>query len=201
MSTNLQYIEVTGEICDTPSLSFTPKDQTAVLSVPITIPPKNQKYLHNQLTLIFFGNDAEKKKDQFQLGDQIYASGPLIYYQDKKEVYCSLIRKVPKLFRPINQIRLMGRLTKDAEPFKFGNDDILVTFSVAHNYKEQVNYHNCTIFGKYGEKLLPELTKGKWVSLRGELVLREIQGKQTTSFREEVIVDQLTFARPEEPAS
>ncbi len=70
----------------------------------------------------------------------------------------------------INNITIIGNLTKDAEVRYTQAGTAVVSFSLAYNHdKETVSYFEVTVWGEYGEKVKPYLTKGKQVALRGEL--------------------------------
>lgn len=70
----------------------------------------------------------------------------------------------------INNITIIGNLTKDAEIRYTQTGKAVVNFSLAYNHdKETVSYFDITVWGEYGEKVKPYLTKGKQVAVTGEL--------------------------------
>jgi len=77
----------------------------------------------------------------------------------------------------VNEVRLTGRLTKDAEIKYLNSGTPIVTFSLAitrnvkegDGYKEVVDYFETTMFGKRAESLVKHLKKGIKVSILGEL--------------------------------
>lgn len=79
--------------------------------------------------------------------------------------------------KDINQVTLVGRLTRDAELKYTTGGTAIAKFSIANNYskkvgdqwQELVNYFDCTVFGKTAEALNQYLVKGKQVAIAGEL--------------------------------
>jgi len=77
----------------------------------------------------------------------------------------------------VNEVRLTGRLTRDAEIKYISSGTPIVTFSLAvtrnvkdgNEYKEVVDYFETSMFGKRGESLVKHLKKGVKVSILGEL--------------------------------
>ena len=70
----------------------------------------------------------------------------------------------------INTITIIGHLTKDAEIRYTQTGKAVVNFSLAYNHdKETVSFFDVTVWGEYGEKVKPYLTKGKQVAVTGEL--------------------------------
>ena len=77
----------------------------------------------------------------------------------------------------INQVVLVGRLTRDAE-LKYTSGGMPVcAFSIAVNYKkksgdqwtEEVSFFDIVLFGRQGEAIHQYLGKGKQVAVSGEL--------------------------------
>lgn len=194
MSANLQYFECSGVVQEEPTLAYTPRDQKPVLNVHLELPAKSSRYVSNEVILVFFGDEAMQRKERYSQGDTVFAAGLLRYYNGKKQIMCNVDRKIPSLTIPINTIRIMGHIVKDAEPFPFGNDNILVKFSIAHNFQNKADFHDCVIFGRRGEKMLPNLTKGQWISLSGELLARTTTSpKQGEKTSEEIVVNEIQF--------
>lgn len=72
----------------------------------------------------------------------------------------------------LNNISLVGRLTKDAEKKAAGSTSY-IAFSIANNtgygdYKK-TNFFDCKLWGKQGETLFSYLNKGKQVGVSGKL--------------------------------
>lgn len=77
----------------------------------------------------------------------------------------------------LNQVMLIGNLTKDADLKRFG-ERVLAEFRIASNRsytdaagekQEEVCFITCGLWGKRGEAVHPYLTKGKPVFVRGRL--------------------------------
>lgn len=80
----------------------------------------------------------------------------------------------------LNQVILRGRLTRSAE-LKYlpnANRTAITEFSIANNksrknddgtWSSDVSYFDCHIWGKYGEALQKNLTKGRAVCIIGRL--------------------------------
>lgn len=77
----------------------------------------------------------------------------------------------------INNVVLVGRLTRDAD-LKYTNTGTAVTkLSLANNrsvkkgetWEDEANFFDLVLWGKTGESLNPYLIKGKQISVEGEL--------------------------------
>ena len=100
----------------------------------------------------------------------------------------------------LNTCTISGNLGKAAE-LRYTNSQLaVVSFSVAVNerrkqadgsYQDEVNWLDCTMFGKHAEALQPYLAKGTKLSLTGHLhkSTYERDGKQYS--RVEIIVDEV----------
>lgn len=100
----------------------------------------------------------------------------------------------------LNTCTISGNLGKAAE-LRYTNSQLaVVSFSVAVNerrkqadgsYQDEVNWLDCTMFGKRAEALQPYLAKGTKLSLTGHLYKStyERDGKQYS--RVEIIVDEV----------
>ena len=100
----------------------------------------------------------------------------------------------------LNTCTISGNLGKAAE-LRYTNSQLaVVSFSVAVNerrkqadgsYQDEVNWLDCTMFGKRAEALQPYLAKGTKLSLTGHLhkSTYERDGKQYS--RVEIIVDEV----------
>lgn len=100
----------------------------------------------------------------------------------------------------LNTCTISGNLGKAAE-LRYTNSGLaVVSFSVAVNerrkqsdgsYQDEVNWLDCTMFGKRGEALQPYLAKGTKLALTGHLhkSTYERDGKQYS--RVEIIVDEV----------
>ena len=79
--------------------------------------------------------------------------------------------------KDINQVTLVGRLTRDPE-LKYATSgtailgfDIAVNRSVkkGDNWTDEASFFNCTLFGKQAEAVSKYMEKGKQVAVAGEL--------------------------------
>jgi single-strand DNA-binding protein len=77
----------------------------------------------------------------------------------------------------LNMVALVGRLTHDAE-LKYGtNGSVVCRFSIAVNrrrkngddWEDEASFIDCILFGKSAESMNQYLTKGRQVSISGEL--------------------------------
>lgn len=84
-------------------------------------------------------------------------------------------------------IVIAGRCTKDAQIRTTQNGDRLASFSVAVDDgwgdNKRTLFFDCTQFGKRGESVAPMLTKGKQVTVSGDLSTREYEGKTYLTVR------------------
>lgn len=87
----------------------------------------------------------------------------------------------------MKQIVIAGRVTKDAQVRTTQNGDKLASFSVAVDDgwgdNKRTLFFDCTQFGKRGESVAPMLTKGKQVTVSGDLSTREYEGKTYLTIR------------------
>jgi len=79
--------------------------------------------------------------------------------------------------RDINNVILIGRLTRDAELKSVSNGQAVVKFSIAVNrsrrqgdgWEDEPNFFDVLVWGKQAETLHQYLVKGKAVAVDGEL--------------------------------
>jgi len=87
----------------------------------------------------------------------------------------------------MKNITIAGRVTKDAQVKTMQNGDKLAGFSVAVDDgwgdNKRTLFFDCTQFGKRGESVAPLLTKGKQVTVSGDLSTREYEGKTYLTIR------------------
>ena len=77
----------------------------------------------------------------------------------------------------INQVILIGRLTRDAELKHTSSGQAVCKFSIAVNrrrktgdtWEDEANFFDIVLWGKQGESLHSYLVKGKMVGVNGEL--------------------------------
>ena len=92
----------------------------------------------------------------------------------------------------LNNIMLIGRLTKDPESKYLPSGRAVVEFSIANNYyvssknSNEVNYFDVVAFGKMAETVAKYLTKGKQVAISGTLRQDRWQDKDTNTPRSRI---------------
>jgi len=77
----------------------------------------------------------------------------------------------------INQVTLVGRLTRDAELKYTGGGTAVCKFSIALNrsrkngdqWQEEAHFFDIVLWGRQGEAIQQYLTKGKQIAVQGEL--------------------------------
>lgn len=77
----------------------------------------------------------------------------------------------------INNVNLVGRLTRDVEVTYLSGGTAVGNFSLAVNrskktadgYVDEASYFDCVAFGKLIESLKPYMTKGKQIAVQGFL--------------------------------
>ena len=85
----------------------------------------------------------------------------------------------------MNNIVIHGRLTRDPESKSYtnskGETGTMVSFSVAVNrrFGEEVDFFNCTCFGKSGEALAKWFRKGDGIVVSGEMQSSKGKKKDT----------------------
>ena len=84
----------------------------------------------------------------------------------------------------MNQITVIGRLTKDAEVRYLQNGKAIGNFTVAsssgYGDKKKTHFFNCVLWGDRAEKSAQYLVKGTPLTAFGELDLREYDKKDGT---------------------
>ena len=101
----------------------------------------------------------------------------------------------------LNKIMLTGRLVKDADmSFLPGTGTPKVTFTIAVDRAYQKDKNNkktdfitCEQIGKYTEKLVTYLTKGKMIGIEGELNIDQYEKDGAKKSFTKVKVDRLEF--------
>ena len=96
----------------------------------------------------------------------------------------------------MNNINLIGRLTKDAELIVGGKMPIAkFSLAVARKFKkDEVDFINCVAFGKTAELIEQYTGKGDNLAVSGRLQISKYEdkeGKNRTSA--EVVIDQITL--------
>ena len=105
--------------------------------------------------------------------------------------------------RSINKVILVGNLGKDPEMRYMPNGNAVANFSIATTeswknkqtgeYENQTEWHNLTVYGKFGEMCGQYLKKGAKVYVEGKLKTRKWQDKTTgqDKYATDVIVSEL----------
>ena len=101
----------------------------------------------------------------------------------------------------MNDVKLLGRLTRDPEVRYGQSGSAVANFSVAidRRYKRDgettADFFNCTAFGKTGEFVEKYLRKGVKVVIEGELQNNNYEDKNGTKYYSvQIIVNQIEFA-------
>ena len=98
---------------------------------------------------------------------------------------------------PMNQVNLMGRLTKDPEDYTSNKKDAqsLAKFTVAINRNaEQADFIRVTAFGKTADVILDHCKKGQMVALTGHIATGSYEKDGETIWTQDVICDRFYFA-------
>mgnify|MGYP006921305201 CR=1 FL=1 len=102
----------------------------------------------------------------------------------------------------LNEVKLIGRLTRDPEVKALPSGQKVANFSVATNYTykdkagekvENVSYHNCKMFGKGAEIFGQYAKKGQIVYVSGRLEYREWEKDGVKRNATEIMVDNFQF--------
>lgn len=87
----------------------------------------------------------------------------------------------------MKNLTIAGRLTRDAESRSTQSGDAVLSFSVAvddgYGENKRALFFDCSMWGKRGAALAPMLTKGKQVTVSGDLSTREYEGKTYLTLR------------------
>lgn len=103
----------------------------------------------------------------------------------------------------VNEVTLVGNLTRDPELKALPSGSKVVSFSIATNRKwkdqngqkqEEVEYHNIVAFGKVAETIAEYFSKGKQIYLKGRLKTRSWDGTDgKKAYRTEIILEEFQF--------
>ncbi len=99
-----------------------------------------------------------------------------------------------------NDVRLIGRLARDAHLMSTQSGKSLAHFSIACGYGDNVEFINCTAWGKTAETLAAYTKKGSQIAAAGHLTQREINKDGKTDYQLEVVVDSIKLldSKPKE---
>ena len=105
-----------------------------------------------------------------------------------------------------NRVNLIGHLGKDPEIFKFKEDKVKTSFSIAttDNYKNEkgdrvseTQWHNIVAWGKTAEIVEKFLKKGSKVAVEGKLTSRSWDDKEGNKrYITEVVVHEILMLDP-----
>lgn len=101
----------------------------------------------------------------------------------------------------INNVVLVGRLTRDLELRYTTSNKAAVNFTLAvnRNFKNErgefpADFISCTAYGKQAENMARFLNKGSLIGVEGRISTRNYQGKDgKTVYITEVIADKVNF--------
>lgn len=96
----------------------------------------------------------------------------------------------------MNQVLLIGRLTKDPELKYSQSGKAFCKFSLAvtREYnRDEADFINCVAWDKRAETIAEYLRKGKRIALQGRLSVRSYEQNGETKWITEVIVDKFEF--------
>lgn len=114
----------------------------------------------------------------------------------------------PKMAKSINQVNLMGNLTRDPELRQTPNGQDVVSFSLALNrsyknsndeWQEATDFIDLVAWGKLAEQVSNSLSKGSRVLVSGRLQSRSWEKDGQKHSKVEVLAQDVTFLdRPEQ---
>lgn len=102
----------------------------------------------------------------------------------------------------LNEVKLIGNLTRDPEIKALPSGQQVANFSVATNRtwkdkdgskQEAVEYHNCVAFGRTAEVIGQYIKKGHQIFVTGRLQTRSWDKDGAKQYRTEVVVDSFQF--------
>lgn len=105
--------------------------------------------------------------------------------------------------KDLNQVIIIGRLTKDPEGTFAKNGTFIAKFPIANNTgygeKQEVNFFDVTVFGKLAEVCTQYLKKGNQVALQGELKQSRWQGQDNQNHSKiEILCNNIQFLQKQE---
>ena len=96
----------------------------------------------------------------------------------------------------MNNITLLGRLTKDPELKYSQSGKAFTKFSIAVTRefnRDEADFINCIAWDKRAETICEYLRKGRRIALQGRLSIRQYEKDGETKWITEVIVDKFDF--------
>lgn len=99
----------------------------------------------------------------------------------------------------MNKVVLLGRLTKDPElRFAAGSGTAVCRFTIAVNRpfkRDETDFITCVSFGKTGETISQNFTKGKHIAISGSIRTGSYDAKDGTKrYTTDVAIDSFEFA-------
>lgn len=105
----------------------------------------------------------------------------------------------------LNQVNLIGRVTKQPELKKLPSGTSVVSFAIAtnHTYKkesgekvEQTSFHNCKAFGKVADTIGQYVVKGQELFVDGRIEYRQWDKTDgTKGYATEILVNNFQFGQ------
>lgn len=101
----------------------------------------------------------------------------------------------------INNVVLVGRLTKDADLKFTGNGSAVASFTLAvnrsykkENEEQKADFINCVVWRKTAEALANHTSKGSLIGVEGRIQTRSYDNQQGQKvYVTEVVVEEVTF--------
>ncbi len=108
----------------------------------------------------------------------------------------------------INKVILMGRLTKDPELRRTGNQTPVCTFSIAvdngYGENKHTDFINCVTWNRTAEFVSKYFTKGKMIIVIGRISARSWEGQDgKRNYATEVVASEVSFgeSKSENPSA
>ena len=93
----------------------------------------------------------------------------------------------------MNQVNLIGRITKDLELKYTNNQTAKVSFSLAINGKDRTDYPRIIVWGKQAENLEKYCGKGSLVGITGRIQTGNYEQDGKTVYVTDVYADHIEF--------
>lgn len=95
----------------------------------------------------------------------------------------------------INNVVLIGRITKDLELRKTKNDKSVCEFTIATNRigQEDADFINCIVWNKQAENLVKYQDKGSLIGVEGQLRSERYEHNGQTKYKTYILVSQIEF--------
>ena len=104
----------------------------------------------------------------------------------------------------INEVTVLGNLTRDVELKALPSGSAVASFSVATNRvwkdkngekQESVEFHSVVVFGKTAENVAKYMGKGSQILVKGRLQTQSWEDKKSgeKKYRTEIVADQVQF--------